>query len=158
MVFGEPGAIENDAGSRAARCQLEPHDGVHPGGPGRGAPCLDDPLRRDQFHVAALDAPAEQLEWRARPRPRAPWNWCRTGGGNRSRCETAEARAKGLPDPTAHTSAKDPRSRSTSAFPTLLADEVYDRLYYSGAALGEPAPSILSGKTLADAALVSNPR
>jgi hypothetical protein len=40
----------------------------------------------------------------------------------------------------------------------LLADEVYDRLYYSGAALGEPAPSILSGKTLADAALVSNPR
>jgi hypothetical protein len=36
----------------------------------------------------------------------------------------------------------------------LLADEVYDRLYYSGAALGEPAPSILSQATRDDAVMV----
>jgi aspartate/methionine/tyrosine aminotransferase len=36
----------------------------------------------------------------------------------------------------------------------LLADEVYDRLYYSGAALGEPAPSILRLATRDDAVMV----
>jgi len=36
----------------------------------------------------------------------------------------------------------------------LLADEVYDRLYYSGAALGEPAPSILRKATRDDAVMV----
>jgi len=36
----------------------------------------------------------------------------------------------------------------------LLADEVYDRLYYSGAALGEPAPSILRTATRDDAVMV----
>jgi hypothetical protein len=36
----------------------------------------------------------------------------------------------------------------------LLADEVYDRLYYSGAALGDPAPSILSQATRDDAVMV----
>jgi len=36
----------------------------------------------------------------------------------------------------------------------LLADEVYDRLYYSGAQLGEPVPSILRKATRDDAAIV----
>jgi hypothetical protein len=36
----------------------------------------------------------------------------------------------------------------------LLADEVYDRLYYSGAALGEPVPSILRLATRQDAVIV----
>ena len=36
----------------------------------------------------------------------------------------------------------------------LLADEVYDRLYYSGAALGDPAPSILRMATRDDAVMV----
>jgi len=36
----------------------------------------------------------------------------------------------------------------------LLADEVYDRLYYSGAALGDPAPSILRKATRDDAIMV----
>jgi aspartate aminotransferase len=36
----------------------------------------------------------------------------------------------------------------------LMADEVYDRLYYSGAALGEPAPSILRKATRDDAVMV----
>jgi len=36
----------------------------------------------------------------------------------------------------------------------LLADEVYDRLYYSGAALGDPAPSILRLATRDDAVAV----
>jgi hypothetical protein len=36
----------------------------------------------------------------------------------------------------------------------LLADEVYDRLYYSGAGLGEPVPSILRLATRADAVMV----
>lgn len=36
----------------------------------------------------------------------------------------------------------------------LLADEVYDRLYYSGADLGEPAPSILRKATRDDAVMV----
>ena len=36
----------------------------------------------------------------------------------------------------------------------LLADEVYDRLYYSGAALGEPTPSILQMATREDAVMV----
>ncbi len=36
----------------------------------------------------------------------------------------------------------------------LLADEVYDRLYYGGASLGEPAPSILRLATRDDALLV----
>ena len=36
----------------------------------------------------------------------------------------------------------------------LLADEVYDRLYYSGAALGEPSPSILRTATRDDAVMV----
>jgi aspartate/methionine/tyrosine aminotransferase len=37
----------------------------------------------------------------------------------------------------------------------LLADEVYDRLYYSGSALGAPAPSILRKATREDAVLVA---
>jgi len=36
----------------------------------------------------------------------------------------------------------------------LLADEVYDRLYYTGAALGDPAPSILRMATREDAVMV----
>jgi aspartate aminotransferase len=36
----------------------------------------------------------------------------------------------------------------------LLADEVYDRLYYAGAALGDPAPSILRFATREDAVMV----
>ena len=36
----------------------------------------------------------------------------------------------------------------------LLADEVYDRLYYSGAAAGDPAPSILRKATRDDAVMV----
>jgi hypothetical protein len=36
----------------------------------------------------------------------------------------------------------------------LLADEVYDRLYYSGASLGEPVPSILRLATRDDAVIV----
>jgi aspartate/methionine/tyrosine aminotransferase len=36
----------------------------------------------------------------------------------------------------------------------LLADEVYDRLYYAGATLGEPVPSILRLATRDDAVLV----
>jgi aspartate/methionine/tyrosine aminotransferase len=36
----------------------------------------------------------------------------------------------------------------------LLADEVYDRLYYSGARLGEPVPSILRKATREDAVMV----
>jgi aspartate/methionine/tyrosine aminotransferase len=36
----------------------------------------------------------------------------------------------------------------------LLADEVYDRLYYAGSALGEPVPSILRQATRDDAVLV----
>lgn len=36
----------------------------------------------------------------------------------------------------------------------LLADEVYDRLYYSGGQLGEPAPSILQKATRDDAVMV----
>jgi aspartate/methionine/tyrosine aminotransferase len=36
----------------------------------------------------------------------------------------------------------------------LLADEVYDRLYYSGAALGDPVPSILQMATRQDAVMV----
>jgi aspartate/methionine/tyrosine aminotransferase len=36
----------------------------------------------------------------------------------------------------------------------LLADEVYDRLYYSGARLGEPVPSILRHATRDDAVMV----
>lgn len=36
----------------------------------------------------------------------------------------------------------------------LLADEVYERLYYCGAALGDPAPSILRKATREDAVLV----
>jgi aspartate/methionine/tyrosine aminotransferase len=36
----------------------------------------------------------------------------------------------------------------------LLADEVYDRLYYSGACLGEPVPSILRMATRDDAVMV----
>ncbi len=36
----------------------------------------------------------------------------------------------------------------------LMADEVYDRLYYSGARLGEPVPSILRKATRDDAVLV----
>ncbi len=36
----------------------------------------------------------------------------------------------------------------------LLADEVYDRLYYSGARLGEPVPSILRKATRDDAVAV----
>lgn len=36
----------------------------------------------------------------------------------------------------------------------LLADEVYDRLYYAGASLGAPAPSILRQTTREDAAIV----
>jgi aspartate/methionine/tyrosine aminotransferase len=36
----------------------------------------------------------------------------------------------------------------------LLADEVYDRLYYAGARLGEPVPSILRKATREDAVLV----
>jgi aspartate/methionine/tyrosine aminotransferase len=36
----------------------------------------------------------------------------------------------------------------------LLADEVYDRLNYSGAALGDPAPSILRMATRDDAVMV----
>jgi aspartate aminotransferase len=36
----------------------------------------------------------------------------------------------------------------------LLADEVYDRLYYTGAHLGDPAPSILSKATRDDAVMV----
>ena len=37
----------------------------------------------------------------------------------------------------------------------LLADEVYDRLYYSGASLGEPAPSILRYASREDAVIVA---
>jgi aspartate/methionine/tyrosine aminotransferase len=36
----------------------------------------------------------------------------------------------------------------------LLADEVYDRLYYAGARLGDPVPSILRKATRADAVMV----
>jgi aspartate aminotransferase len=36
----------------------------------------------------------------------------------------------------------------------IVADEVYDRLYYSGARLGEPVPSILRKATREDAAIV----
>src|SRR5262249_30081795 len=36
----------------------------------------------------------------------------------------------------------------------LLADEVYDRLYFAGARLGEPVPSILKKATRDDAVLV----
>lgn len=36
----------------------------------------------------------------------------------------------------------------------LLADEVYDRLYYAGAALGDPVPSILRQATRDDAVMV----
>jgi hypothetical protein len=36
----------------------------------------------------------------------------------------------------------------------LLADEVYDRLYYAGAALGEPVPSVLRKATRDDAVMV----
>jgi aspartate/methionine/tyrosine aminotransferase len=36
----------------------------------------------------------------------------------------------------------------------LLADEVYDRLYYAGAKLGEPAPSILCKATREDSVIV----
>ena len=36
----------------------------------------------------------------------------------------------------------------------LLADEVYDRLYYAGAELGEPVPSILRKATRDDAVMV----
>ncbi len=36
----------------------------------------------------------------------------------------------------------------------LMADEVYDRLYYSGTALGEPVPSILRMATREDAVMV----
>ena len=36
----------------------------------------------------------------------------------------------------------------------LMADEVYDRLYYSGSALGDPAPSILKLATREDAVMV----
>jgi aspartate/methionine/tyrosine aminotransferase len=36
----------------------------------------------------------------------------------------------------------------------LLADEVYDRLYYAGARLGEPTPSILRQSTREDAVMV----
>jgi aspartate/methionine/tyrosine aminotransferase len=36
----------------------------------------------------------------------------------------------------------------------LLADEVYDRLYYAGAALGDPVPSILRKATRQDAVMV----
>ena len=36
----------------------------------------------------------------------------------------------------------------------LLADEVYDRLYYAGAKLGDPVPSILRKSTREDAVLV----
>jgi aspartate aminotransferase len=36
----------------------------------------------------------------------------------------------------------------------LLADEVYDRLYYAGAGLGDPAPSILRMATREDAVMV----
>jgi aspartate aminotransferase len=36
----------------------------------------------------------------------------------------------------------------------LLADEVYDRLYYAGARLGDPAPSILRKSTREDAVMV----
>jgi aspartate aminotransferase len=36
----------------------------------------------------------------------------------------------------------------------LLADEVYDRLYYSGSHLGEPVPSILRRSTRADSVMV----
>ncbi len=36
----------------------------------------------------------------------------------------------------------------------LLADEVYDRLYYAGASLGEPVPSILRKATREDAVMV----
>ena len=38
----------------------------------------------------------------------------------------------------------------------LIADEVYDRLYYSGAALGEPVPSILRKATRDDAVMVAH--
>jgi aspartate/methionine/tyrosine aminotransferase len=37
----------------------------------------------------------------------------------------------------------------------LLADEVYDRLYYAGRALGDPAPSILRQATRGDAVIVA---
>jgi aspartate/methionine/tyrosine aminotransferase len=38
----------------------------------------------------------------------------------------------------------------------LMADEVYDRLYYAGAYLGEPVPSILCKATRDDAVLVAH--
>jgi aspartate/methionine/tyrosine aminotransferase len=38
----------------------------------------------------------------------------------------------------------------------LLADEVYDRLYYAGSALGDPVPSILRLATREDAVLVAH--
>ena len=38
----------------------------------------------------------------------------------------------------------------------LMADEVYDRLYYAGASLGEPVPSILRKATRDDAVLVAH--
>ena len=38
----------------------------------------------------------------------------------------------------------------------LMADEVYDRLYYSGGRLGEPVPSILRKATREDAVLVAH--
>jgi len=38
----------------------------------------------------------------------------------------------------------------------LMADEVYDRLYYAGARLGEPVPSILRKATRDDAVLVAH--
>jgi aspartate/methionine/tyrosine aminotransferase len=38
----------------------------------------------------------------------------------------------------------------------LMADEVYDRLYYAGASLGEPVPSILRKATRDDAVMVAH--
>lgn len=65
LVFGKTRVIERDTGSGAARNQLESHNRIDTGWPRSGTPRLDNPLIRRQFHVAAFDTPAEQLECRA---------------------------------------------------------------------------------------------
>jgi len=62
FIFREPNVVENDSGAGAARNQLKPGNRVDARGPGCGAPCLDDPLIRYQFDVAAFDLSTKQLE------------------------------------------------------------------------------------------------
>src|ERR1700733_57498 len=62
FIFGKTRVIEDDAGAGSARDQLEFHDRINAGRPISGTPGLNDSLVRHQFNIAALNAPAEELE------------------------------------------------------------------------------------------------